>query len=101
MRILLLSLVAVCCAAAAIPAQAEQRVFIILDRTHGSDSSCLASGNACGAMAADAYCRSHGFAAATSFHKVDRADITGIIPAEPAGCRRGKCRNVVAIVCTR
>ena len=102
MRILLLSLVALSCMAAAVPAQAERRVFIILGRTDsGAVDGCLASGNACGAAAADAYCRSHRFVAAISFHKVDRADITGVIPAGPAGCGRDACGSVVAIVCSR
>ena len=37
-------------------------------------------GDKCGAAAANAYCKTHDFAAAASYRKVDRDDITGAIP---------------------
>ena len=46
---------------------------------------CLASGAKCGAAAANAYCKSHEFAEATSYRKVDRDDITGAIPSGGSG----------------
>jgi hypothetical protein len=84
-------------------AQAEKRVFIIASNAevYGIDS-CLASGAACGAAAANSYCRSHEFAQALSYRKVDRDDITGAIPASgPGSCHGGRCENFVAITCTR
>ncbi len=101
MRTLVVSLAAVLCFCLANSAQAERRMFII-----GADAGgygvdrCLESGAKCGAVAANAYCKSHQYAAATSYRKVDRDDITGAIPAG-GGCSGSKCDNLVAIVCTR
>jgi hypothetical protein len=101
MRTLVVSLAAVLCICLAGSAQAERRMFII-----GADAGgygvdrCLETGAKCGAVAANAYCRSHQYAAATSYRKVDRDDITGAIPAG-GGCSGSKCDNLVAIVCTR
>ena len=101
MRTLVVSLAAVLCLCLANSAQAERRMFIV-----GADAGgygidrCLESGAKCGAAAANAYCKSHQYAAATSYRKVDRDDITGAIPAG-GGCSGSKCDNLVAIVCTR
>ena len=83
-------------------AQAERRMFIIANDGDGYGvDRCLASGEKCGAAAANAYCRTHQFASAASYRKVDRGDITGAIPAGGSGgCRNGNC-DVVAIVCSR
>ena len=83
-------------------AQAERRMFIVANDGDGYGiDRCLASGDKCGAAAANAYCRTHQFATAASYHKVDREEITGAIPAGGSGgCRRGDC-DVVAIVCSR
>ena len=55
----------------------------------------------CGAAAANSYCKTHEFASATSYRKVDRDDITGAIPTGGSGgCKDSNC-DVVAIVCTR
>jgi hypothetical protein len=83
-------------------AQAEQRMFIIADDGDGYGiDRCLASGDHCGAAAADAYCKGHEFASATSYRKVDRDEITGAIPTGGwGGCKNSSC-DVVAIVCTR
>lgn len=85
------------------PAQAERKMFIINADVGGYGvDRCLASGAACGAPAATAYCRSQSFATAMSFSKVDREDITGAIPAGGSGgCKRASCDDVVAIVCSR
>ena len=82
-------------------AHAEKRIFIIGNSpdSYGVDR-CLASGAACGAAAATAYCRSREFAQARSFHKVDRDEITGGVPSG-SGCADGRCTNFVAIECTR
>src|SRR3974390_3826393 len=83
-------------------AQAERRMFIVANDggSYGIDH-CLASGDKCGAAAANAYCKTHEFASAASYRKVDRDDITGAIPAGGSGgCRNSNC-DVVAIGCTR
>ena len=102
MRTLVVSLAAVLCLCLANAAQAaERRMFII-----GADAGgygvdrCLENGAKCGAAAANAYCKSHNYATAMSFRKVDRDDITGAIPAG-GGCSGSKCDDLVAIVCTR
>jgi hypothetical protein len=101
MRTILVSL-AVLCLCLVNSAQAERRMFIITnDAGYGVDR-CLASGDKCGAVAANSYCKSHAFAEASSFRKVDRDDITGAIPnADSGGCKGPKCDDFVAIVCTR
>ena len=91
MRTLVVSLTAVLCLCFVNAAQAERRMFII-----GADAGgygvdrCLEAGSKCGAAAANAYCKSHEFASAMSYRKVDRDDITG-----------SKCADLVAIVCSR
>jgi hypothetical protein len=103
MPIRLLSLVALACAALAMPAQAERRMFIIANDSGGYGvDRCLASGDKCGAPAANAYCKSHRFAAATSYRKIDRDDITGAVPtAGGSGCKGASCDEFVAIECMR
>jgi hypothetical protein len=83
------------------PSQAERRVFIIAnDTTYGVDR-CLASGAGCGTAVANAYCRSRDFAAAQSFRRVDRDDITGGARSSGDTCRGISCDEFVAIECTR
>lgn len=104
MRTILVSLSAVLCLSLANTAQAERRVFIIANDadSYGIDR-CLASGAKCGAAAANAYCKTHEFAQAASYSKIDRDEITGAIPTGSAGaCNGAKCDdNLVAIVCSR
>ncbi|HWK95919.1 MAG TPA: hypothetical protein VNR39_10885 [Pseudolabrys sp.] len=103
MRRLLVCVALLSCFTFAGPAQAERKMFIINADAGGYGvDRCLASGAACGAPAAAAYCRSQSFATATSFNKVDRDDITGAIPAGGSGgCKGSGCDDVVAIVCSR
>jgi hypothetical protein len=84
-------------------AHADKRVFIIANNTDGYGVDlCLASGEACGAAAANFYCRSREFGKALSYRKVDRDDITGAIPTGSSGsCRGDHCDEFVAIECTR
>lgn len=84
-------------------AQAEKRVFIIPGGSDGYGvDHCLASGAACGAAAANAYCHSHDYGQALSYRKVDRDDITGAIPSSgPGSCRGANCDEFVAITCSR
>ena len=76
-------------------------MFVIAnDAGYGIDQ-CLESGGRCGALAANAYCKAHDYAAADSFRKVSREDITGTIPdSGGTACRGAKC-TIVAIICTR
>jgi hypothetical protein len=89
----------------AVPAEADRRMFIVANNPDGYGvDRCLASGEKCGTAAATAYCRSRDFAAAQSFRKVDKDDITGAIPNESAtggACKGGLCQEFVAIECTR
>jgi hypothetical protein len=103
MRVLLAVLSVATALAALSPAQAEKRLFIIANNAddYGIDR-CLANGTACGTAAATAYCRSHEFNKAVSFHKIDRDDITGAIPtAGGTGCKGSSCDEFVAIECSR
>jgi hypothetical protein len=84
-------------------AHAERRIFIIANNpdSYGVDR-CLASGEPCGKMVANSYCRSREFAQAVSFRKVDRDDITSAVSLNDAGaCQGGSCADYVAIECTR
>jgi hypothetical protein len=102
MRTLLVSLAAVLCLCLVSTAQAERRMFIIANDGDGYGiDRCLASGDKCGSAAANAYCKTHQFAEATSFRKIDRDDITGAIPTGGSGGCKGTQCEVVAIVCTR
>jgi hypothetical protein len=95
-----LALAAALCASAG--AQAERRIFIIANDADGYGvDRCLASGATCGTAVANAYCRSREFAQAKSFHKVDRDELTGAVPADGANCRAGACNEFVAIECSR
>ena len=81
---------------------AERKMFIISSNASGYGvDRCLANGEKCGASIANAYCKSHQFAQASSYRKVDREEITGAIPTGPSGGCNGPDCDVVAIVCTR
>jgi hypothetical protein len=100
MRTLLAGFAAILCVCLLTSAQAERRMFIIANDGYGVDR-CLASGDKCGAAAANAYCKAREFAQAASYRKVERDDITGAIPTRgTGGCRDNSC-DVVAILCTR
>ena len=102
MRTLLVGLAAILCIGLIGSAQAERRMFIIANGGDGYGiDRCLATGDKCGAAAANAYCKSNEFASAASYRKVDRDDITGAIPTGGSGGCRGNTCDVVAIVCTR
>jgi hypothetical protein len=80
----------------------ERRMFIIANDADGYGvDRCLANGERCGAAAANAYCKTREFASAANYHKVDREEITGSIPAGNAACTGASCEHFVAIVCTR
>ena len=62
---------------------------------------CLATGAACGAAAATAYCRSRDFSQAASYRRLDRDEITGAVPASTSSCKGANCDEFVAIECSR
>lgn len=89
---------------AATSAHAERRMFIISNNADGYGvDRCLADGSNCGSTIAAAYCRSRQFKAAVSYHKVDKDDLTGAIPASDEGsCQGSVCTSdFVAIECSR
>ena len=101
MRTLLGGLTVIFCICLADSAQAERRMFIIADGDGYGIDRCLASGDKCGAAAANAYCKTHQFASAAFYRKVDRDDITGAIPTGGSGgCGNSHC-DIIAIVCSR
>lgn len=86
----------------AMTARAEQHMFIVANDADGYGiDRCLASGERCGAAAANAYCKTQEFTQAATYHKVDRKEVTGSGPTGTAnGCRSSAC-DIVAILCTR
>lgn len=102
MRTVLVSLVALLCLGLSASANTERRMFIIANDADGYGiDRCLAAGEKCGAAAANAYCKTHAFAQAATFHSVERNDVTGAIPAGDAGSCEGNRCDMVAIVCTK
>ncbi|MBV9261247.1 MAG: hypothetical protein JO205_07735 [Pseudolabrys sp.] len=101
-RRVLVSALAAAALCAAPAAQAERRMFIIANNADGYGvDRCLANGEKCGQSVAQAYCKSHEFAEAASFRKVDKDDITGSVPTGPGACHGAKCDEFVAIICQR
>ena len=84
-------------------AHAEKRFFIVANSSDGYGiDRCLASGSKCGSAAAAAYCRSREFAHVSSFHLIDKDEITGAIPVTDETCVGGACeQQFVAIECMR
>src|SRR5689334_13662069 len=101
MRAILIGLAALACLVSGM-AQAEQRMFIVANDADGYGvDRCLASGEKCGAAAANAYCRTQAFTLAATYHKVGQDDFTGAVTKDASlTCQRGTC-EVVAIVCLR
>ena len=83
-------------------ASAENRTFIIPNNPDGYGiDRCLANGERCGAVVATTYCQSQSFAQARSFRRIDRDEITGVVPASGRNACTGSCESFVAIECTR
>ncbi|SRR5258705_13478584 len=83
-------------------AQAEKRIFIVTNNADGYGiDRCLATGAACGAAAATAYCRSRDFNQAASYRRVGREEITGAVPVGSTACAGAACNEFVAIECAR
>jgi hypothetical protein len=101
MRTVLMAAIALFCLCSGI-SRAEQHRFLVANDadSYGIDR-CLASGEKCGAAAANAYCRTQAFAAAATYHKIDQDDLAALVSKETRGnCQPGRC-DVVAIVCLR
>jgi hypothetical protein len=85
-----------------VSAQAEKRIFVIANNSDGYGiDRCLATGAACGAVVATAYCRSRDFSQAASYRRADRGEIVGVVPAATAACDGVGCSEFVAIECSR
>ena len=81
---------------------AEERIFIIANNADGYGvDRCLANGERCGSVVATAYCQSQDFAAAKSFRKIARDEITGAVPTSGKNACAGSCDSFVAIECSR
>jgi hypothetical protein len=84
------------------PAQAESRVFIIAANADGYGiDRCLATGAACGAAAAAAYCRSRDLQQASSSGRVEPGDVTGVVRAGGPASRGNGGSEFIAIECAR
>ena len=83
-------------------ASAENRTFIIPNNPDGYGiDRCLANGERCGSVVATTYCQSQSFAQARSFRRIDRDEITGVVPTSGRNACIGSCESFVAIECTR
>ena len=83
-------------------AAAESRTFIIPNNADGYGvDRCLASGERCGTVVANAYCQSQSFAEAKSFRKVEKDEITGAVPVSGRNACAAGCDSFVAITCAR
>ena len=87
--------------ASAVHAADRHMFFIGNDASGYHVDGCLAKGEACGAAAANAYCRTQKYAHAAYYRRVARSEITGAIPGADTGCGGAKCEHYVAIICTR
>ena len=101
MRTVLISLATLLCLGSSI-ARAEQHRFLVANDADGYGvDRCLASGEKCGAAAANAYCRTQAFTAAARYHKIDKDELAGSVTKDSSGtCQPGAC-EIVAIVCLR
>lgn len=96
------ALVACVLLAATSSAFAETRMFVIANQADGYGvDRCLAKGERCGRVVAEAFCQSRAFKAATAFHKIDADDVTGSVPAPSTACTGSACGEYVAITCQR
>lgn len=83
--------------------RAETQIFLIDgDGGYGIDR-CLAAGERCGELAANALCRARQYAQAVNYGRVDRSEITGGNgdTASTPQCQGTGCTETVAITCSR
>ena len=87
-------------AGTALPAQAENRLFVIANNPDGYGvDRCLATGASCGRAIAAAYCQSRDFQTAVSYRKIERERLTGLVLASEQ--ISGSNEALVAIECSR
>ena len=88
-------------ACVALPAKAENRLFVIANNSDGYGvDRCLAAGAPCGRAIAAAYCQSRDFQTAVSYRKVEREQVTGLVLASTEQIA-GNGEALVAIECSR
>ena len=103
MTVIRFSALAACLLASVALAKAETRTFI-LDSSEGYGiDNCLINSESCGKAMATAVCKSHQFASAVDFGRLDPTEITGSVPGgiKVKACAGAKCPEKVAITCTR
>jgi hypothetical protein len=102
MRYVLAALAFAVALGGSVSAQAEKRIFIIANNSDGYGiDRCLATGAACGAAAAAAYCRSRDFQQASSYGRVEPGDVTGVVRAGGPASRGNGGSEFIAIECAR
>ncbi len=84
----LLSSFATVTSAATRPAGEKPATFLIPASDGYGIADCLLSNHACGAVVADAWCESHGFARAQAYGAAPREDFTGSVSAVPVSLSR-------------
>jgi hypothetical protein len=94
-----LSIGALVLAICATTALAEKRIFIIVNSPDYAVDRCLASDAACDATAS-AYCQSKQFSAALSYRRIERDEITGVVPVSGT-CGHYGCADFIAVECRR
>ena len=88
-------------ACVALPAKAENRLFIIANNSDGYGvDRCLAAGAPCGRAIATAYCQSKDFQTVVSYRKVEREQMAGLVLASTEQIA-GNEEALVAIECGR
>ncbi|WP_315833129.1 hypothetical protein [Bradyrhizobium prioriisuperbiae] len=81
---------------------ADSRTFVVANQPDGYGiDQCLANGDQCGSYAARAYCQSRDFAQASTYHRIDPAEVTSAVPASAETCSHSGCSEYVAITCQR
>lgn len=98
--------VAFACAPSLALAQGPVTKSFVVDNSDGYGvDTCLATGAACGAAMANAWCRVHDFQRAVSFGKgaplVKLVAEKSTIPAPGAACLAGTCAEAVTITCSQ
>jgi len=83
------------------PAQAETHIFVVNGNDGYGIDRCLASGEPCGTLAANALCRAREYVQAVNFGRVDPKEITGAVAEGLAYCAAKGCTETVAITCAR
>lgn len=83
-------------------AMADTRIFIIDSSDGYGVDGCLASGAPCGEQVATAWCRSHDYAHALDFGRVENEPLVPASSGPPrASCAGPLCDGAVAITCSR